>query len=488
MANEQKFRDKFQSEVSSSSDDDVLRELGIQRELKREFSTFSTISFAMGVSGCAATIASTVNTPLLLGGPATTIWAWLLGAVGCLALAASVSELVSAYPTAGGIYTTTSFVIPSKYRSSVSFISAWMTIIGQITSTTSINFALAQMIFAAVTIGSGGAFTASTGQLLGLYVGITSTFGIVCILPTTFLHRISSVCFLANMVAIFSVILGIFIGGRGKLAPSKFVWTTISDQTGWGNRGFVLLIGLLSVQWVMVYISEEVVNAATAAPIAIFIGAVTTSFLGFFVNVALCYGIRDFSALPGPTGLVFAQIVWDNLGRAGGLVVWILIIVVQTLVGITCQMSAIRDKKVPAKIWKVTQTPVNSAIMVIIVSAILGLLSLASTIAIPIIGKLYIYWNKDSDVKFRPGPFYMGKLGYVVNMYAVVCILIMPQVLPVTASTMNYSGPIIGGVFGVSWVWYKLYWYKYYHGPGMRLGRAMLDDQEGSIEKTEKTN
>ena len=34
-------------------------------------------------------------------------------------------ELVSAYPTAGGIYTSTAFVIPEKYRASVTFVTAW---------------------------------------------------------------------------------------------------------------------------------------------------------------------------------------------------------------------------------------------------------------------------------------------------------------------------------------------------------------------------
>jgi hypothetical protein len=85
-----------------------------------------------------------------------------------------------------------------------------------------------------------------------------------------------------------------------------------------------------------------VVNAATAAPVAILTGTLVIAFLGFFVNVALCYGIKDFSALPGPTGLVFAQILWGNLGRPGGLVVWTLIVVVQSLVGITVELSVIR--------------------------------------------------------------------------------------------------------------------------------------------------
>jgi hypothetical protein len=30
------------------------------------------------------------------------------------------------------------------------------------------------------------------------------------------------------MAAIFAVILGIFIGGRGNLASSRFVWTTVN--------------------------------------------------------------------------------------------------------------------------------------------------------------------------------------------------------------------------------------------------------------------
>lgn len=77
-------------------------------------------------------------------------------------------------------------------------------------------------------------------------------------------------------------------------------------------------------------ISEEVKNAAVAAPVAIIVGGklknfrflsilhsassdnhnpvATTAFLGFFLVISLCYGIRDLSALPGPTGLVFAQV------------------------------------------------------------------------------------------------------------------------------------------------------------------------------------
>lgn len=38
---------------------------------------------------------------------------------------------------------------------------------------------------------------------------------------------------------------------------------------------------------------------------------------------------------------------------------------------------------------------------------------------IPTVGKLYLYFYPSDEVKFVPGPFYLGKWGYVINVYAV---------------------------------------------------------------------
>ena len=48
------------------------------------------------------------------------------------------------------------------------------------------------MIFAAVTIGTDGAFVATKGQILGLYVGLTVAIGVLNSIPTKYLHRITS--------------------------------------------------------------------------------------------------------------------------------------------------------------------------------------------------------------------------------------------------------------------------------------------------------
>lgn len=82
---------------------------------------------------------------------------------------------------------------------------------------------------------------------------------------------------------------------------------------------------------------------------------------------------------------------------------------------------------------------------------------------IPTIGKLYLYLVPSDTVQFVPGPFYLGKIGYAINVYAIIWtlfetgILIMPQLYPVDANTMNYAGPIMGGVVLVSGIWYMAY-------------------------------
>ncbi|KAL5498787.1 TPO5_1 [Sanghuangporus vaninii] len=497
---------RIDDDFSSSEEDRRLLQLGIRRELRKEFSNFSTISFAIGIMGITATIASTLNTPLVLGGRAVAIWSWFLGSFGCVAIAVSVAELASAYPTAGGLYTSTGFVVPPKYRSSVTFVNAWLTLLGQIAGSASVMFALSEMIFAAVTIATDGRFTASVGQILGVYVAVNVVFGILNSLPSRIGHRISYVYGYINVFTTLAITIAIPITGRKSLAPSGIVWNGIVDNSGWNNKGFAFLLGLFCVQYVMTdydavaHMSEEVRNAAVATPVAIVVGVVVTAVLGFFLIISACYGIRDISALPGPTGLALAQIILDNVGKDGTLVLWTCVIINIAMVCLCGQLACIRsiyaisrdnvlpDGRIVSKVWSRTKTPIFAAILTVILVSLLGLLALASLIAvnaifsvcalaldisyvIPIIAKVYISFQKNPEQRFVPGPFYTGRWSVIINLYAIVWtiletgILIMPQVFPVTAATMNYTAPILVAVCGLSWIWYELYWHRHYTGP-----------------------
>ena len=45
------------------------------------------------------------------------------------------------------------------------------------------------------------------------------------------------------------------------------------------------------------HMSEEVKNAAVVTPVAIVGAVVSTGIFGYFINVAICYGIGDLSTL-----------------------------------------------------------------------------------------------------------------------------------------------------------------------------------------------
>lgn len=57
---------------------------------------------------------------------------------------------------------------------------------------------------------------------------------------------------------------------------------------------------------------------------------------------------------------------------------------------------------------------------------------------IPTIGKLYLYFFPSSEVQFKPGPFNLGKFGYVVNFYAIAWYAAPKRVVFILMITLNY--------------------------------------------------
>src|SRR5271166_6374556 len=101
---------RAQTEGSSMStqalnaDEQRLAELGYKQELKRGWSGFSNFAISLTIicilSGCFTTYGQALKN----GGPIAISIAWPLICGLILFVAFSMSELASAYPTAGGIY------------------------------------------------------------------------------------------------------------------------------------------------------------------------------------------------------------------------------------------------------------------------------------------------------------------------------------------------------------------------------------------------
>lgn len=66
----------------------------------------------MSISGLYGTLMSTWIYGLQAGGAAAIMWSWVIGGAGAWALALSIAEISSAYPSSGAMYFTLKFLAP----------------------------------------------------------------------------------------------------------------------------------------------------------------------------------------------------------------------------------------------------------------------------------------------------------------------------------------------------------------------------------------
>src|SRR3984957_11031772 len=92
------------AEETQSRDEQKLAELGYKQELKRGWSSFSNFAISFSIisvlAGCFTSYGQAWNN----GGPVAISIGWPVICLLILCVAFSMSELASAYPTAGGIY------------------------------------------------------------------------------------------------------------------------------------------------------------------------------------------------------------------------------------------------------------------------------------------------------------------------------------------------------------------------------------------------
>ncbi|KAF8951281.1 APC amino acid permease [Flammula alnicola] len=479
-------------DTSVDEDDRELLALGYKPSFKREFTNLATISFAFSIMGLCSSIATTFNTPLLLGGPSSVVWCWILGACMCFTLGSSIAEIVSAYPTCGGLYTASAQLVPKQHRARVGWLVGWLNILGQIAGISSTEFGLASMILAAVSIGKDGNYTITTGKVVGLFTGLLVLHGILNSLATRYLARLTKGFVFVNLGTTFIIIIVLLAKTpRSEMHPASYVF---------GSGG----IWTMTDYDATAHISEEVRRAAYAAPSAIFIAVIGTGLIGWLLNIVLVLCSGPLENLPGVSGSAFLEIMVLRAGKPGALFIWAFVcltafFVVQTALHAASRTiyAFSRDHGLPdagyfGRNSKMTQTPLRAICLTTVVSVLPGLLDLASPVAANAIFSLtamaldlsYIIpifcrrvFHSHPDVMFKPGPFYMGDgwLGVACNTACIlwtlfVCVIFsLPTIMPVTKDNMNYASVITVGVMVLAFAWYILGAHRHYIGPQSNL-------------------
>jgi amino acid permease len=82
--------------------DDMLEGLGYTPELSRNRSTAQVAFMSFVLASIPYGLSTTLGYPLLGGGPVNVIWGWVAVSAIIVCVAASLGEITSVYPTAGG--------------------------------------------------------------------------------------------------------------------------------------------------------------------------------------------------------------------------------------------------------------------------------------------------------------------------------------------------------------------------------------------------
>jgi len=245
----------------------------------------------------------------------------------------------------------------------------------------------------------------------------------------------------------------------------------------------------------------------------------THGLLAINVVIAFNMGTNISNITSSPVGQPMAVILFNSFGKHGTLAVWSFIIVVQFMMGTSIltagsrlMFALSRDGALPFSrfLYQInphTKTPVVCVWAVGCLSAFVALMPLAGPAAtsaiftLPVVGQytaisIAVVARFLGGRKFKPGPFYLGRLSPIVNTIAVIWMTFMALVLlfPSTpdphAATMNYTVVVLGGILFLASVYFffplygGMYWFK---GPIRTVGDVGPDQvREGSVDSVEK--
>src|SRR3954469_19833708 len=125
-----------------SADEQMLAKLGYKQDLNRSWSGFSNFAISFSIisilAGCFTNFGAGWNN----GGPISISWSWPIISVFILIIGFTMSELVSAYPTSGGIYWWASKLGGPR----AGFYTGWLNLIGLIAVTAGVAYGCATFI------------------------------------------------------------------------------------------------------------------------------------------------------------------------------------------------------------------------------------------------------------------------------------------------------------------------------------------------------
>ena len=408
-----------------------LHRLGYAQELFRTMGGFSNCAISFSIISILTGAVILYDYGLAWSGTAAVLIGWPLITVFVLLIAASMSEVASAYPTAGGLYYWASRMKNKDWG----WWTAWLNLIGQFAIVAGINYAAALFLngtlITPLLSNFGIEYTNTTivfglGETQPVLSGGVLTMGVLMLLELGLNIAGINLVALLNQVSVWwhigivaLVVILVFAIGKADASGLTLFALQPQDVAGsWNNDlGFVniqygpaigyplvlaFFFSLLQANWTYTgydasaHVAEETVSARLASAWGVFLSVAVSAIVGFVFLFALTTHLPDLSGLfpatlEGADPAVYSQyylgdgaavisILIYNLGDTLGNLLSAGIAIAMAFCGLSSVASAgrmlfafARDDGVPGSRWlkKVShryRTPANALAAIVVVA------------------------------------------------------------------------------------------------------------------------
>ena len=507
-----------------------LHGLGYAQELLREMGGFSNFAISFSIISILTGAVILYNTGLEMAGPAAVGLGWPLVTIFTLMIAATMAEIASAYPTAGGLYYWASILKNKDWG----WWTAWLNLGGQVSIVAGINYSAAFYLGTTLlnpvfgidpNAETAGVLNAIwiTGVLIAIEVG----FNVAGTKIVAFMNDLS-VWWHIGFVAAIAIALFAFgsqpthdIGFLFQVSPDAdpdgVPW---QDIIPFGIAGSFAL-SLLQSQWTYTgydasaHVAEETVAARRASAWGVFLSVAVSAVAGFVVLVALTLKMTSPTDVltNSPGGFGVQYILEQNLG-AGLSALGGLLALGVAIAMVFCSFSSIasagrmlfafsRDDGLPGssvlkKVSRRWRTPSNAVIAISAFSWLLILLVYVLTKAlggdpffiifgITSVSTVLLYWaygvciwlGMRGDQSWRERQTWsLGRWSRPLAWLSVIWIVIFSPVF-LYPFALNPASWLIVGVFLVLLVLYYFLWAQSrFKGPKRQGSDEELSDLE----------
>ena len=487
-----------------------LHKLGYAQQLFREMGGFSNFAISFSIISILTGAILLYGYGLGFAGPIINTYGWPLVSFFVICIAASMAELASAYPTAGGLYFWAHRL--GGYR--WAWITAWFNMLGQIMITAGINFAAAIYIAGAVNrIFSTGFDVTDTMTMVVVMIIIMIPQMLINIFGIKLTARLSDFSVwwhIGGVVVMVGLLLlfgkyknefGFLFQSQQTVNPNDIAYTfaagpfpfdslmmRIPGMTQLYAAGGLLLaftLGLLQAQWTYTgydasaHVAEETVMARLNSAWGVFLSVAVSFVVGYVMlltlTLAIPNGLAGIPAVIDPANSpAVLYIVYQNFDNAlFSNIIAVIIGVAMWLCGLSSitSMSRMwyafaRDNGMPGsglikQIHPRLRTPVwaivitcTLAVLLTVYSAVYSVVVAVSTTALYLAYGIPIYLNLRNKLRKqgeyttpKTAPWSLRGLGPVVNVLALLWIVFITILFSIPPNELAGWSIIILAIF-----------------------------------------